>query len=565
MFLTVSNVSKTYGAATVLKDISFVVNPGQRVGLVGANGSGKTTLLKIIVGEVEPDAGAVRIPRGLQVGYLPQTMADAGTRGVNDLLMDGLGNLRQLQARISSLEEKIHHAQGPDLDACMAEYGAAADEFERRGGFELDSRLRRVTAGLGIEHIPRERAVSTLSGGEKARLGLAVLLLQAPDLLLLDEPTNHLDFFALGWLESFLLRQGGALLVVSHDRQFLNRIVDTVVEIDEHSHTSKQYRGDYDAYLAAKRAERKRWEQEYAAQQEELGSLRQALKARARKVGHNRPPRDGDKVAYDFFGGRVQNTISRNLRSLEEKIARLEADPIPRPPEVLRLDPDFDPQALAGKFALVASGVSKTYAGNPVLRAVHLALAANSHVVLVGPNGAGKSTLLKILAGLERPDDGDVILTPTARIGYLDQELASLDLSRKVLDTYREGLEGPQEKLTGELIRFGLFRYADVLKRVGELSLGQRRKLQVARLVALRANLLLLDEPTNHLSLDVLEEFEAALVAFPGPVLAISHDRRLIARFAREVWELRAGSLSLYPLGPAEYLAAQVEHPHYAK
>ena len=408
------------------------------MGLIGANGVGKSTLLKIILGEVEADSGETAIAKGIQVGCLPQIITDFSGKIIDEFIFDATGNLRQLESRLRQLEAAMSQTGSTGQTALLAEYGAVSDTFERRGGYAIDYKIDQVMSGLRIDHIARDREVATLSGGEKARLSLAVLLLRSPDLMLLDEPTNHLDFATLDWLESFLRSQRSAILVVSHDRQFLNRTVDSLIEIDEHSHECKVYTGNYEAYLTIKAFERQKWEKEYLDQQDELKALRQSLKGRARTLGHNRAATDNDKMQHDFFIGRTQQSISRNTRAVKRRSCASKTTPIPRPPEVMRMNPDFDPQTLAGKTPLIVSGINKAYGSHVYLKNVSFALATDDRILLMGPNGAGKSTLLKILSGVETPDAGNVYLAPTVKIGYLDQEQESLDLSQTVLEAYRE-------------------------------------------------------------------------------------------------------------------------------
>jgi macrolide transport system ATP-binding/permease protein len=543
MLLSVQNVSISYGVQTVLSEVTFTLDRGVRAGLVGANGAGKSTLLRIVVGEVMPDAGAIKWAPGTEWGYLPQFTPDLPGSTIASSIRAARGDVDRLEVRLRELEVAMGNAPGDEIPSLMAEYDHATEQFEARGGYELDYRIDEVLGGLGLAGVDPEREVTGLSGGERARVGLASLLLQSPHVLLLDEPTNHLDAGALEWLEGYLARHKGALLMASHDRVFLNASCNRILDIDEYTRTLTVYTGSYDAYRESKRREMARREEEYRVQQEEIADLRRAVRETSRQVAHNRPRPDNDKFAKAFFGGRVEKTISRNVANAEERLRRIEMNPIPRPPEPININPDFDPQFLAGGTPLWVEGLGKCYGERPILDDVSFSLEPGSRVVLTGPNGAGKSTLIKILAGVEEADRGQVWHARTARIGYLDQDGQSLDPRISVYEAYREGLEGSDEALRSDLFRFGLFTYEDTLKRVGDLSVGGRRKLQLARLIGRRANLLLLDEPTNHLSLDVLEAFEEALLGFPGPIIAASHDRRFIERVATDVWALRDGKL----------------------
>jgi len=545
MLVAIDNLSKAYGDNVVLNHISFTLAYGQKLGLVGANGVGKSTLMKILVGEVEPDEGAVHVASGAEMGYLAQTLSGAETQTITQLIDATLGNIRQIEARLRHLEAAMAQPSN-ELDALLAEYSALTEQFERRGGYELDHRLDQVMAGLGVAHLARDRRVATLSGGEKARVGLAALLLAAPDLLLLDEPTNHLDFVALAWLESYLKEYQGGVLVVSHDRQFLNQTVTTLVEIAEHSRAAKQYTGNYDFYAQVKVQERMKWVADYWAQQEEIWELRKLMKTKARVNPFARAPRDNDKFAFTFKAEKMQVSLSRNIRSAEEKLQRIEEDPIPKPPQELKINPDFDPQMLTSKTPIAVTGVSKAYGNQVVLDNVSCTIEPQSRIVIIGPNGAGKSTLLKLMAGTALPDSGSVEVAPSVVIGHLDQEQETLVTVGSLFDVYRNGRIGDREEMKAELLSYGLFAWPDLRKPAATLSVGQKRKLQIAALIAHKANLLLLDEPTNHISLDVLEEFEQALLSFAGPVVAISHDRRFIQRFANEIWEMRDGRLTRF-------------------
>lgn len=551
MFITVSDIRKAYGIQPVLDGVSLSLNDGDRVGLVGANGVGKSTLLKIIMGEVRADSGTVNIAAGRRVGYLAQTMRHDPDHTLADLIRVSLGTIYAAEQRLRDLEAEMSRVTGAELERVLAEYGDASDQFERMGGYDLEYRVATVFAGLGVDQLDRERLFATLSGGEKTRVGLALLLLGAPDVLLLDEPTNHLDFAMLGWLEAYLARYRGALLIVSHDRQFLNRTVNAIIEIDEHKRIAKRYAGNYDAYLEARLRERRQWQIDWERQQEEIRELRFAMNVTAHKNTF-KAPTDGDKFVLGIKRDTHAGTVSKKVRVAEERLKRIEADPIPQPPQPLAFDADFDPEVFGGRFALIASKVSKRYGDRILFDDVSFAVGARSRTVIIGANGAGKSTLLKLLTGDELPDSGSIYRHPAVRIGYLDQERRAFDPRLSAFAAFRAGLPGTDQALMSLLLRMGLFRYDDLRVEVGALSSGQQRKLQIARLMAARANLLILDEPTNDVSFDVLEGLEDALKLFPAPVIAVSHDRRFIERFGGEVWALRDGRLDQNVVALAE-------------
>ena len=545
LYLSLKNISKSYGDLDVLNDVSLVLHAGQKVGLVGANGAGKSTLLKIAVGEVEADAGTINRAPSIEMGYLAQTLEVAEGQTIDQLLVASQERTSEIETVLRTLEEQMAQPAG-DLGQIFAQYGQLTEQFERLGGYDLAYRMAQVLAGLRVDHLPRHRGIATLSGGEKSRVGLAALLLSSPDLLLLDEPTNHLDFETLEWLEGYLKAYQGAVLVVSHDRQFLNETVESIVEIGEHSRESKVYSGNYDFYAEVKVKERQQWIERYQTQQEEIWELRDVVRSKARNVAHNRPIPDGDKFLKVFKAGRVEGVIARNVRNAEERLRRIEEDPVPKPPQELEISTDFDPQFLANRIPVVVSGLRKSYGAQVILGGVDFALNHDSRVVIVGPNGAGKSTLLRILASLEAADDGRMQIANSVVLGYLDQEQGLLSQSGTIFDAYRNNRIGDPEEFKAELLRYRLFAYDDLQKQVATLSTGQKRKLQIACLIAQQANVLLLDEPTNHISLDVLEEFEQALLDFPGPIIAVSHDRRFIQRFANQIWTLEDGTLRCF-------------------
>jgi macrolide transport system ATP-binding/permease protein len=293
-----------------------------------------------------------------------------------------------------------------------------------------------------------------------------------------------------------------------------------------------------------KAAERAKWEEDYERQQEEIQELRKRIKETARQVGHsNRAPRDNDKFAKHFFAQRIDSTISRNVRSAEEQLKRIEENPISRPPELLHVTSRFNGAPMQSQVVISLNNLSKGWGERCLFKDLNLTVAPDARILLIGPNGAGKTTLLRLIMGLETPDTGEVRVVSGARVGYLPQEPDTLDLNRTVIETYRYGQVGYEGEFIGRLLGYGLFHLEDMHKKVAQLSVGQRRKLEIARLMAEGPNVLLLDEPTNYISLDVLEAFESAILAFPGPVIAISHDRWFMQRFGGEVWELSEGEI----------------------
>ena len=544
MLIDLRHISKSFGLTPALRDVSVSVGPGERIGLVGANGSGKTTLLRIAAGELAADSGSVGYPPGMTLGYVPQVIDAAPDATLDDLIRDAQHGLGTLQARLGALESAMGALSGDALERALREYGDVAQRFEHAGGYEVERRAGDVLAGLGLGKIDPARLLNTLSGGEKTRAALAALLIRLPDVLLLDEPTNHLDGVVCEWLEAFLRAHRGAALIVSHDRRFLDAIATGIVEIDENSHAARNYGGDYSAYARAKAAERAALEQAYARQQEEMAALQKAARSTARQVGHNRPPTDNDKFARAFFKGRVESTISRKVRNAEQALEMLRAHAIPKPSKALAFHAGFDSEGLRASFAIAAEAITVDLNGAPILEDVSLDVPAKGRILITGSNGAGKTTLLRALAGVLAPSRGAVRIAPRTRIGFLAQEPERPQGEETLFDLYRAGRTGEPEALLNELIWTGLFTYPDTQGRARDASAGQYRKLQLARLLAAQPNTLLLDEPTNHFSLQVIEQLEAAIGAFPGPVVAVSHDRRFAEVFGGVTWRLEGGRLA---------------------
>ncbi len=544
MILSLKNLSKSYGVITVLDNVSCTINDKNRVGLVGSNGVGKSTLLHILTGQEEADRGTITYAPSIEIGYLPQTTPIFYGRTIQDLILESIGNLRLLEERMHALETEMATSNEEHMSSLLVEYNAVSTQFQDRGGYDIDYKIDAIMEGLELTYLPRSQEMDTLSGGEKERVGLAALLLRSPDLLLLDEPTNHLDSNSLAWLETYLHDYSGAALIVSHDRQFLNRAVTSIFEIDEYEHNLKKYEGNYDAYVQARNDARRKWEEEYERQQEEIKELRKRVKDGARNVGHSsRTSRDNDKYAVYFFEQQKQQAVSRNVRAAEEQLKRLEANAIPKPTELLRVNSHFHTDEMHSQQVIAFSHLSKSFGKRHILYDLNGTVGDKARILLTGPNGTGKTTLFKIIMGLEKPDEGVINVVSSAKIGYLAQEPEALDLNKTVIETYKYDQIGYEGEFVGKLLGYGLFRLEDMHKKVGQLSVGQRRKLEIARLMAARPTVLLLDEPTNYISLDVLEAFEEAIMVFQGPVLVISHDRWFIERFGGKKWELIEGKL----------------------
>jgi len=538
MLLAVQQLFKSYDGASILQSISFLVQKADRIGIVGPNGVGKSTLLRLLTGEEKADAGTISYAPQVQYGYLPQTHPPFYGHSIQDMLLEAAGQLRQLEDRMRELEEAMGAAQAEALSSLMKEYTALSTRFQNSGGYELDHKLEVILAGLHLSYIPRTQEVETLSSGEKARVGLATLLLRSPDLLLLDEPTNHLDSTSLAWLEEYLSTYPGAILLTSHDRDFLNRTVTNIYEIDEHKHHLTCYVGNYESYLRAKVAERKQWEKDYKEQQEKLQALQKHVRLTSNAEHFYVAPKSRDRHAKHGSFQKSQRAQASNIRSAQLQFERLEANLLPPPPEVLTITSHFAPQTgQTNDILLLISDLTKVRGERLLFQNVNLTIAGKARILLTGPSGVGKTTLLRLLVGLETPTSGQIEGLTDLRIGYLPQEPA-LSLHQTLLQVYRADRIGYEQEFVEQLSRTGFFRQEEMSKMVRQLSIGQQRKLEIACLMAIHPEILLLDEPTNYLSMDVLESFESAIAAFTGPVVAISHDRRFINHFKGDIWEL---------------------------
>ena len=550
--LSVNSISKSYGIETILERVSFTVNPGERLGLVGPNGCGKSTLLRILVGEEQPDQGTVRRSNpNLAVAYLPQGFTPDSQQTIAGYLAHFAGDFHALSQQLEHSAAALVVHPG-DIELQQA-YDTALNQLQQLK--QTEQRGAAVLAALGLADVSPETPIHILSGGQKTRLSLAGILLSIPhtgeSLLLLDEPTNHLDLDMLDWLEGWLLsppqsRSAGVLLV-SHDRAFLDRVATGILELDQNTHTVRVYPGNYTSYLEAKLVELEHHWQVYSDQLEEINRLKASI-LRVRSLARFKPggkADSGDKFAKGFFANRSKGTI-RRAKHLEAKLDNLLTDErIAKPKSDWQMKLDFDPKTPGGRDVLSLEGVAIGYGVNVLLADLNLSVRQGARVAIVGANGSGKTTLLRTIIGALPPIAGRVRLGASTQWGYMAQEQEDLNPAWNALETILHLAPFSETQARTYLHKY-LFSGDDVFLPVGMLSYGERARLSLACLVAQGCNLLLLDEPINHLDIPSRTRFEQALASYEGTVLAVVHDRYFIQGFASEIWEIAAGGLNRF-------------------
>jgi len=520
--LTVNDVWKYLGKRELFQGVSLHVHPGRRIGLIGANGSGKSTLFQILLGVIEPDSGSIAKTRGLRIGHLPQEMVPAGGKSVLARATDVHEDAEELRAELESIQLELEREKDPlVLSALAGKHARALERIEHLVGYDFEARAEKILEGLGFRSGQFGTSVSELSGGWVMRLELARLLLSEPDLLLLDEPTNHLDLECLLWLEDYLLNCSSAFILVSHDRAFLNRTIQRIIEIERGE--LYEYAGNYDFYLEEKA---KRMEVRLATYKNQQDRIRQL----ERFIDRNR---------YDKkTAGQAQSRIK-----MLERMEKVEA-----PAAESQIHFSFPEPARSGKRVIELRDVSKSYGDTKVYNGIDLVIERGDKIAFLGPNGAGKSTLLKILAGVVPPGSGEMSAGFHTTVGYYAQhQWEQLNADATVLDEAL-GVCGDmlQTQLRGLLGAF-LFRGEDVLKKTSVLSGGEKARLVLCKLLLQRANFLLLDEPTNHLDISSRVVLEKALGDFPGTICFISHDRRFINGVANKILVVKSGEIHVFP------------------
>lgn len=522
MILSCQNISKAFVENQVLKNVSFHIEDHEKAAIVGINGAGKTTLLRIIVGEMTPDDGQVVLAKDKTLGYLAQNSTVDTSHTIYEELLSVKADLLRLEEKIRECENNMKHADGDALEDLMKQYTSLTHAFETGGGYLYRSELVGVLKGLGFTEDEFSKPVATLSGGQKTRVALGRLLLQNPDLIILDEPTNHLDMNSIAWLETYLLNYKGAVLIVSHDRYFLDRIAGKVIEIDQSKATT--FMGNYSDYAVKKEQLRVAAWNAYMNQQ--------------REIKHQ------EEVIEKLKSFNREKSIKR-AESREKMLDRIEV--IEKPSEV-RTDMKLTltPRILSGNDVLTVEHLSKSFDSHKLFADVNFEIKRGEHVAIIGDNGSGKTTLLKILNGLVPADQGTFRLGSNVEIGYYDQEHHVLHSEKTLFEEISDDYPYLNNTQIRNVLAAFLFTGEDVFKRISDLSGGERGRVSLAKLVLSNANFLILDEPTNHLDIMSKEILEDALNGYEGTILYVSHDRYFINRTAHRILDLTEGQFVSY-------------------
>ena len=528
MILSCSNITKSFGDKHILKQVSFHLEDHEKAAIVGINGAGKTTLLKIMIGELAADEGVVALSKGTTIGYLAQHQDLDSENTIYEALLEVKRPVIEMEERIRSLELKMHSASGDTLEAMLAEYSRLNHAFELADGYAYKSEVTGVLKGLGFSEDEFTKPINTLSGGQKTRVSLGKLLLTKPDVLLLDEPTNHLDMESIAWLETYLKSYAGSVIIVAHDRYFLDRVVTKIVELDNGIGT--MFSGNYSAYSDKKAMLRDAKIRAYLNQQQEIRH-QEAVIAKLKSFNREKS---------------IRRAESRE--KMLDKIERVE-----KPVDIddsmdIRLEPDV----ISGNDVLTVRELSKSFDAQPLFSHVDFDIRRGERVAIIGNNGTGKTTLLKIINGLLEADSGEIRLGSKVHIGYYDQEHQVLHMDKTLFEEIQDTYPDMNNTQIRNTLASFLFTGDDVFKLIRDLSGGERGRVSLAKLMLSDANFLLLDEPTNHLDITSKEILESALCRYTGTVLYVSHDRYFINRTATRILDLTSQSLINY-IGNYDY------------
>jgi ATP-binding cassette, subfamily F, member 3 len=520
--LRLEHISKIYPTGEVLRDVNWEVKPGDRIGLVGVNGAGKSTQLKIVMGEIEPTTGTIVRPTSLKIAYLSQEFEVDPTRTVREELFKAFKQATIAQAALAEIHHKLGTSEGDDLDRLLNKMDKLQREFEALGGYALEAEVEKIMPELGFEPDDGDRLVSSFSGGWQMRMGLGKIMLQKPDVLLLDEPTNHLDLESIEWLEEYLKAMTTPMVIISHDREFLDRLCNQIVETERG--VSASYLGNYSSYLEQKAVNRDILQNTFERQQKEL---------------------DKQQTFVDRFrASATRGTQAKSREKLLDKVERIEA-PISN---VRTLKFRFPPAPRSGREVVEIQKLTHYYNEKILFLEADLLVERGDRIAILGPNGAGKSTLLRLITGSEEPIEGNVGFGEHNVVpGYFEQNQAeALDLAKSVLDTIHDEVPTWTNEEVRSILGQFLFSGESVYKKIESLSGGEKARVALAKMLLQPVNLLILDEPTNHLDIPAKETLEDAIKNYDGTVLIVSHDRYFISQVATKIVEIRDGNFVVY-------------------